>query len=238
MVLAEPELFGNFVMSLNALKVSLAVAALLAGAALASCVPALALDDGQAGMVDSLMGAIGLGDKGAPEIDYRDRAPLVLPPKMVLRQPLPAGAKRSAAWPVDPDVVRRAKEAEDGKIVTSLTSDRFRSRLSTKEELLAGRAAAAPADPAALPTNCSASRGRECIWVRPDVLRSQGILKEDKTAFAVGTEPDRKYLVEPPKGYRKVTKEVKVTQSAPIQKEDTSPLSFFKKINPWDKEEE
>ena len=225
-------------MQLRTSKISLAVLLVAAGAGLLTAAPALALDDGQEGLFDSIMGAVGVGSKSTPDIEYKDRAPLVLPPKMALRQPLPAGAQRPASWPVDPDVVRRAREAEEGKTITSLTSDRFRSRPSTKEELLAGRAAAAPADPSAPPTNCSASRGRECIWVRPDVLRSQGILKEDKTAFAVGTEPDRKYLVEPPKGYRKVTKEVKVTQSAPIQKEDTSPLSFFKKINPWDKEEE
>ena len=218
--------------------VKTALNALVAAAAISlTAAPARALDDGQAGLFDSLMGAVGLGENKAPEIDYKDRAPLVLPPRMVLRQPLPAGAQRPASWPADPDVARRAREADEGKIVTSLTSDRFRSRPLSKEELLAGRGAA-PAEAGPVAATCAGSRNRDCNWIRPDILRSQGILKEEKTAVAVGTEPERKYLVQPPKGYRKVTREVKVTQSAPIQKEDSSPLSFFKKINPWDKEED
>lgn len=224
-------------MQLRTSKISLAVLLVAAGAGLLTAAPALALDDGQEGLFDSIMGAVGVGSKSTPDIEYKDRAPLVLPPKMALRQPLPAGARRAATWPVDPDVVRRAREAEEGKTITSLTSDRFRGRPSTKEELLAGRGAA-PADAGPVPATCAGSRSRDCMWVRPDILRSQGILKEEKAVVAVGTEPPRKYLVEPPAGYRKVTKEVKVTQSAPIQKEDTSPLSFFKKINPWDKEED
>ena len=212
--------------------------ALIVGAGLLAAAPAFAADDGQEGLFDSIFGILGVGDKKAPEIEYRDRAPLVLPPKMALRQPLPAGAPRPASWPVDPDVARRARDAADGKAILAPNSDRFRGRPLSKEELLAGRAAGAPVDPTEGPTNCSQSRGRDCIWVRPDVLRSQGVKKEEQAGFVVGQEPDRKYLVEPPKGYRKVTKQVKVTQSAPVQKEDNSPLSFFKKINPWDKEED
>jgi hypothetical protein len=200
--------------------------------------PARAADDGQGNLFDSVLGIVGMGDKKAdPEIDYRDRAPLVLPPKMALRQPLPAGAQRPATWPVDPDVVRRAKEAQDGKILAPLENDRLRGKPLTKQELLAGRGAT-PASSEPVPTSCLGSRSRDCMWVRPDVLRAQGVKKEEASVIAVGSEPERKYLVDPPAGYRKVTKEVKITQSAPIQKEDTSPLSFFKKINPWDKEED
>ena len=218
-------------------KTSITVLVAALGAGLMSAAPALALDDGQEGLFDSILGAVGVGGKKSADIEYRDRAPLVLPPKMALRQPLPAGAQRPASWPVDPDVVRRAREAEEGKAVLAPNSDRFRGRPLTKEELLAGRGVAPTGGPEG-PTNCAGTRGRDCIWVRPDVLRAQGIKKEEQAGFVVGEEPERKYLVEPPKGYRKVTKQVKVTQSAPIQKEDTSPLSFFKKINPWDKEED
>ena len=201
-----------------------------------------AKDDGQEGLLDSLLGAAGLGDKREPEIDYRDQPPLVLPPKMLLRQPL-AARQRTAAWPQDPDVVRRAKEsAEDGMPVKD-NSQRATGRPLTKQELLAGRANAngAPTTPNTGPgsSSCVGSRSRDCHWVRPDILQSQGVLtNQGTTAVAVGTEPDRRYLTEPPVGYRKMTKEVKVRQSAPIEKEDSSPLSFFKKRNPWDKEED
>ena len=213
---------------------TLLVAAL--GAGLMSASPSLALDDGQGGLLDSILGAVGVSDKKAADIEYRDRAPLVLPPKMALRRPLPAGAQRPVSWPNDPDVARRAREAQESKSILAPVSDRFRGRPVSKEELLAGRGAA-PAGPEGA-ENCVGKRGRECNWVRPDILRAQGIKKEEQAGFVVGEEPDRKYLTEPPKGYRKVTKQVKVTQSAPIQKEDNSPLSFFKKINPWDKEED
>jgi hypothetical protein len=194
-------------------------------------------DDGQGGLIDSLSSLVGLGSKSAPEIDYRDRAPLVLPPKISLRQPVQAGAKRPTAWPVDPDVQRRLKEAEDDKVVTTLDGDHFRGRPISKQELLSGRAATKP-ETGPLSAECIGKKSRECEWVNPQVLQSQGIKMEAAPVLAAGQEPERKYLVQPPSGYRKVTKNVRITQSAPIEKEDTSPLSFFKKINPWDKDED
>ena len=217
-----------------------AVNALILAAGLGfAAAPALAADDGEGSLFDSVFSIVGLGSaKSAPEIDDRDRAPLVLPPKMMLRQPLPAGAQRPASWPIDPDLVRRRKEAEDDKIITTLDSNRFRGQPLSKQDLLAGRGATAPVQEP-VPIQCLGSRSRDCQWVRPDVLRSQGIKTVEAPVLALGSEPQRKYLVQPPAGYRKVTKDVKITQSAPVEKEDASnPLSFFKKINPWDKDED
>lgn len=214
------------------------LAAMAVSVGLGVSAPAFAADDGQEGLLDSVLGAAGLGSKKDPEIDYRDHPPLVLPPKMQLRQPAIAGAHRTAAWPQDPDVARRARDAADDALPSKDNSTRATTRLLTKQELLAGRTAAGPESGPGT-ASCAGSRSRDCTWIRPDILRSQGILVNTpgSVAVAVGSEPDRRYLTEPPKGYRKVTKEVKVRQSAPIEKEDNSPLSFFKKVNPWDKEE-
>ncbi len=56
---------------------------------------AFAADDGYADVFSSVLTAVGLlsPDK-TPDIDYRERAPLVLPPKMAL-----AEARRSGRWP-------------------------------------------------------------------------------------------------------------------------------------------
>ena len=215
----------------------ISIAALAVSFCMGVTSPAFANDDGQEGLLDSLLGAAGLGSKVDPEIDYRDHPPLVLPPKMALRQPVPAAAQRSAAWPKDPDVARRAREAAAAGLPAKQLSTRELARPSTKEELLAGRASpAAVTEP--VPTTCAGSRRRDCNWIPPDVLRSQGVLKTQAAAVTVGTEPDRRYLTEPPVGYRKVTKAVAVRLGAPPVKEDNSPLSFFKKVNPWDKEED
>jgi len=56
----------------------------------------------------------GLGlRKDGDTIDYRERSPLVLPPGRDLQPPEPEGqAKKTAAWPNDPDV-RRAKQRKE-----------------------------------------------------------------------------------------------------------------------------
>src|ERR1700731_2337493 len=76
--------------------------------------PALAADDGQENFFSAVVGMIG-GDLGvqkdAPPIDYHERAPLVLPPKMELRKPIPPVAERTQAWPQDPEIVAAKKAA-------------------------------------------------------------------------------------------------------------------------------
>src|SRR5687768_14809780 len=59
--------------------------------------------------------ARGIGLKGdEPQIDYRERSPLVVPPTRDLPPPQAKAAARSPEWPVDPDA-KRAKDRADAK---------------------------------------------------------------------------------------------------------------------------
>ena len=51
--------------------------------------------------------------QGGNDINYEERAPLVIPPKRELPPPEQSGAAlaHNPAWPVDPDVTRAKKEA-------------------------------------------------------------------------------------------------------------------------------
>src|SRR5262245_53512436 len=57
---------------------------------------------------DGFMSALGI--KGGPDIDYRERSPLVLPPKIDL--PPPQADTTAPNWPVDADQKRRREESK------------------------------------------------------------------------------------------------------------------------------
>ncbi|MFN3657654.1 MAG: hypothetical protein ACK4UO_10410 [Pseudolabrys sp.] len=88
------------------------------GAAIAAApAPALAADDEDlpldSRILRSILEGIGLRRDGAGSgIDYQERAPLVIPPRLDLPQPenTAAAVEKNPAWPKDPDVARR-KEA-------------------------------------------------------------------------------------------------------------------------------
>lgn len=177
--------------------------------------PAQAADDGYANVFSSLLSVTGLIKADPPpEIEYRERAPLVLPPQTTLPPPVPPGAKRTAAWPQDPDVVRRRKEAEEARAPRTLSD---KEELLTKAEAERGRVQNKP-----FATNSCGAKGnaRGCLVVSPEELRAESehyeaVNPETKEVLAAGQEPDRDYLTQPPKGYLKVTKAVKATTEAP-----------------------
>jgi hypothetical protein len=73
-------------------------------------VPAQAQDGG----VRSFLGAIGILDREREEIEYRERAPLVVPPSNALPSPEDANKlEAKPSWPRDPDVERRRQAATD-----------------------------------------------------------------------------------------------------------------------------
>ena len=94
-------------------------------------------------VMKNILGSIGIIPKDPPKIDYRERAPLVLPPKMELRTPSDAAAleTRAANWPKDPDVMaarREAAEASKPEILTERYKLDKADRLSI-DEMRAGR---------------------------------------------------------------------------------------------------
>ncbi len=210
----------------------------LAVAASALPTPAAALDDdGKGSVLGSVKGLLNFGfgletQEPEAEIDYRQRAPLVLPPRSGLPQPR-AQTEKLAAWPQDPDVVRRREAAERAKTPRGLYK---RDELS-KRELMSGRVATNPARPGQDPEKFGCrGTGDGCIWLHPDVLRSTGV-KKDEPAVVVGQEPSRDWLTEPPKGYRRATQQTGVGVVRPQVDNDTShPLSFI--LKPFRKDED
>ena len=84
--------------------------ALLATALIAGGTAAQAQQDNgpsfEANVVGGLLSGLGLVDRARPPIDYRERAPLVLPRGNALPPPQDSAAARNPNWPNDPDVAR------------------------------------------------------------------------------------------------------------------------------------
>jgi hypothetical protein len=210
-------------------KVWASAAVLAAAVSVTSSVPASALDDGQANIFDTLLGILTVSpmerNEAKAEIDYRERAPLVLPPKMELRQPQTPGAGRSAEWPQDPDVMRRRKAALEASRAKG--SPAKGNDVLSKQDLNAGRYAGTA--PEAPKPHCGDNQ-HNCLYVNPDELRAGGGFDPASKEVAVGEEPDRDYLTQPPKGYRVVTKKVQATFEAPFKQKDeqADPKNYWK----------
>ncbi len=178
--------------------------AVLTGAPVSA--PALAQDEDEAfdtRMIRGFLRGLGLRRDGdGPNIDYRERSPLVVPPSRDLPRPETAAAERNPAWPVDPDV-KRARQAK---------ADRNKPRKSVEEEaepllpseLQSRNPRAARGDQR--PTGSSEEAGRR---LTASELGSKSLFqwgnlwggkREEYATFT--SEPPRGSLTEPPAGYR------------------------------------
>jgi hypothetical protein len=148
-------------------------------------------------------------------IDYRERAPLVVPPTQNLRPPAPPTApdQRRANWPQDPDVVARRKAAEDARRPASFDTvvgrDTEITRRMTLQEVRAGRIAGAevPRVPSA-----SISPDRSGVESQHNTLAGATMLRDmdrrdaanaQRDAELGRAEPRREFLTDPPSGVRR-----------------------------------
>jgi hypothetical protein len=184
-----------------------AAAAVALVASLGAAAPAYALDDGADNLFNSLTSLLTLGigvggDEVRPRIDYRERAPLVVPPNLSqLPPPAPSVATRDAAWPQDFDVTRQRQAQERARRPnnTDMTPEQLRQRSATSPvadpgvcvEDLAGR----PCDP-------------EQFWA---TLRNTRSNADTSRSLVAGQEPPRRSLTDPPAGFRTPTKAVRYT---------------------------
>jgi hypothetical protein len=194
-------------------------------ASLVSAVPASA----QNVVIDLGKTILGIEDE-KPELDYRPRPPLVIPPKMELPKPIDKSVAKSPQWPNDPDVAAQRAAAEARrKPVQKIDT----SRPLGIDEVRAGRVAGAgvptaPAEPVA-PRNMSA-------WIPPSELKmiEEKIKLSKAPELTPGYEPPRQWLTDPPKGYRKPVEGVavikpKVAPTIRDEREESSPLAVFRK---------
>jgi hypothetical protein len=154
------------------------------------------------GLLDVGRALLGLpSEDNKPDINYRERAPLVVPPDAQrLRPPAErAEADQRANWPQDPDVIARRKAAEDAKKPIYVPTDRQMGRAATVEELRAQRRAGVTVNSHQdTPLNDRSSvnmlGGIEMLRNQREQLRTR-----ENEPYA---EPKREYLTDPPVGAR------------------------------------
>jgi hypothetical protein len=155
-------------------------------------------------IVDSFMKGLGGTNMENRGIDYRERSPLVVPPKLNLPPPVSTSAEVKAPnWPKDPDEARR-KAAIAAKKKERKKDPREYARPLTPSELNVGKTAA--------PARTNNDPVQPGVTTSPILSPSQlgfdgGMFgrmfkgNKEETAEFKG-EPPRESLVEPPPGYQ------------------------------------
>ncbi|HXW71089.1 MAG TPA: hypothetical protein VEK34_06590 [Methylocella sp.] len=169
-------------------------------------------------MVNSVLGFFGMQfDKDQDAIDYRARAPIVVPPRADL--PAPKAATRDPSWPQDPDAIAERRAALDSKRPAPQITPNTRAELPAAE-LQQQSKASLPSD--GPPDECQAGAGTPiCLYAPWKALKAM-ITGGASDTLQPGFEPERKYLTEPPQGYRKATSAAKATVEAPKEQPDSA----------------
>jgi len=128
-------------------------------------------------------------------IDYRPRAPLVVPPSNEL--PEPKEAVRDPSWPKDPDADKRRRAAIDSRRPAPKATTS-----GDREPVAEPAKVAAPAKPNEHEGECllNATGPQSCLNIFQSVFGG-GVADTPKP----GVEPTRNLLTEPPAGYRTAT---------------------------------
>jgi hypothetical protein len=186
----------------------------------------------------------GLGFKRGDEvgIDYRERAPLVVPPSRSLPPPQSEGAvARDPAWPKDPDVVRRkeATAAERAKLKsTSADNPTEDGRVLRPDELkgkgqaaatATGAGAAGPGgDEAARPLSPSQLGAGTTADFFGKMFSTIGPAKPESAPFT--GEPPRTSMTAPPQGYQ--TPSPNFPYGVGVQSQPAKPSTLESRLEP------
>jgi len=192
------------------------------------------------GLLDIGRFMLGLPAEEKPAIDYRERAPIVVPPQMTMRPPADAAApdQRRANWPQDPDVMARRKASADaGKpvMVDAVTGHEIGGpvRRLTPAQIRDGRVAGQE-------IGGVAQRPRYDDKDFHNVMGGLTTLREmdkrsEATASADGSldrsEPRREFLTDPPTGLRQPAANAafKATREGDLgARKDPHPLDIFR----------
>lgn len=177
--------------------------------------------------------ALGFGNDQEEAIEYRERAPLVVPPAAAngqLRPPAQGNnADRRTNWPRDPDVAAKQKAAQDRTRPIRSQTDQEMQRPMTADEIRQGRIAGAelPRNPQALVRDRDLSNEVGGIRLLRE-MDARGIPGEEK--LQPGVEPRRAFLTDPPTGLRVPagTGPIRVTRDSGEERRPTgSPYEIF-----------
>jgi hypothetical protein len=160
--------------------------------------------------VNSVLGFFGMRfDKDDTSIDYHARPPLVVPPRLDL--PQPKAAARDPSWPKDPDVAAERRAALQAQrpvpqIAPSSGGENGQVELQQHKSAL-------PSD--GPPDECQAGSGPALCLSTPWKALSSIVTGLHSDTAPTGPEPARKFLTEPPPGYRQATGAAKAAAEAP-----------------------
>ena len=185
-----------------------AVSLALGAALLASALPARAADDNVPFEAKAFRGILeGLGlRKDGEAINYQERAPLVIPPSRTLPPPERSDAlvANNPAWPKDPDITRRKKQAEMERNRNISEERELEQNPLTPEQMTPGvnprsvaRRSQGDSYTATPGDRLSARELNQKTSIWSNVFGS----KEDEVAKFT-REPPRAELTQPPPGYQ------------------------------------
>ena len=164
--------------------------------------PAFADDEPpEMNLTGRLLTGLGLVPPPPPDIEYRERPPLVVPPTGdILPPPRDASAiSQNPAWPKDHDQVVREAESKANWVDTRATSSRVgEARSLTPAELNKGYRAG-KATGSGFANNSRANQDNR-LSVNEMGFLGWGNKKDDTIRFE--GEPERASLTEPPPGYQ------------------------------------
>jgi hypothetical protein len=184
----------------------------LGAAALLLSAPVRAADDDVSvdqKFMRSIMDGLGLKRDGEATINYRERAPLVLPPSRDLPPPERSDAiTANPAWPKDPDVARRKAEAAVERDRNISDERELEQNPLRPDQLNPSRAARNKKKQASSDNGYQAPASGFGNPLLPSELGSRGSVfgamfgsKKEETAKFTG-EPPRASLTDPPPGYQ------------------------------------
>jgi hypothetical protein len=154
-------------------------------------------------LIDNLMSGIGAKSMEKKGIEYRERSPLVVPPKLDLPPPADTVAKNAPNWPKDPDERRRKEAIAQRKKAVKATENWQAAQPLTPAEMKIGQTAAPERtnnDPIQPGTNGNPSLSPAQLGFTGGLWNMMTNNKGETSKFT--TEPPRQSLVEPPPGYQ------------------------------------
>ena len=163
-------------------------------------------------IIEGIMAGIGGTNMDNRGIDYRERSPLVVPPKLDLPPPQAAATEVKAPnWPKDPDEARRKaaiatrkKDKKDTRDATTVANDA--ARPLSPSELNVGKTAAPAVAPGQVLQPGEGDPGRNAI-LSPSQLGYNGGFSglfggSNAEVAPFKGEPTRDSLTQPPVGYQ------------------------------------
>lgn len=173
----------------------------------------------------AILSLFGISAPDAPKIDYRERAPLVVPPRSSLPTPQEQREARGRAnWPNDPDL-QRQRDANAEARMPATEREQYRlnqnPRLSNGE-LARGRGGSATRGPS---VSSSDNDPYELLYGPMRQAREADAAFANKAKQAelpLGQEPPRRFLSEPPQGLRGATQRVAPTREVTGTRSDST----------------